>query len=53
MKYNWETDEEFKQRAKEAKKGVCIFYDDNNREFILDLIYDYLDIIDAIKNNKE
>ena len=52
MKYEWETEDEFKQRFKEAKKkGICVFRDDNNREFILDIIYDYLDIVDAIGEN--
>lgn len=49
MKYDWETEEEFKQRVKEAKKkGICVFRDDANREFLLDLIDDYLDVCDAI-----
>lgn len=50
MKYEWETEEEFQKRFKEAKaRGICVFRDDANREFILDLIYDYMDIIDAIE----
>lgn len=49
MKYEWETEEEFEERVREAKKkGICIFRDDNNREFILDIIDDYLDIVDAL-----
>lgn len=49
MKYEWETEEEFKQRCREAKaQGICIFRDDANREFILDIIDDYIDIVEAI-----
>ena len=49
MKYDWETEEEFQQRVKEAKKrGVCVFRDDNNREFILDTIDLYLDIVNSL-----
>lgn len=51
MKYDWETEEEFQQRAKEAKKrGECVFRDDNNREFILDTIDLYLDISDSVRD---
>ena len=49
MKYDWETEEEFQQRVKEAKKrGECVFRDDNNREEILDIIDFYLDIKDSV-----
>lgn len=49
MKYDWETEEEFQQRFKEAKKrGECVFRDDNNREEILDIIDFYLDISDSV-----
>ena len=49
MKYDWETEEEFQKRVKEAKaKGICVFRDDNNREKILDIIDDYIDICDAL-----
>lgn len=49
MKYDWETEEEFQQRFKESKKrGECVFRDDNNREFILDIIDFYLDISDSV-----
>lgn len=49
MKYEWETEEEFLQRVKKAKaEGICVFRDDNNREFILDIIDDYIDIIEAV-----
>ena len=52
MKYDWETEEQFLQRVKEArKKGQCVFRDDNNREMILDIIDDYIDLIDAIEEN--
>lgn len=52
MKYDWETEEEFQKRRKEAKaKGICIFRRDEDREFILDIIYDYMDIIDAVKGS--
>lgn len=56
MKYEYETEEEFTKRVKESKaKGICVFRNDANREMILDLIYDYMDIIDAIGevNNNE
>lgn len=54
MKYEWETEEEFKQRVKEAKKkGICIFRNDADRERILDIIYDYLDVVDAVESIKE
>lgn len=53
MKYEWETEEEFKQRVKEAKKkSICVFRDDNNREFILDLVDDYLDVLEAVESAK-
>ena len=48
MKYKNETEAEFLKRVKEAKaRGECIFRDDDNREFILDLIDGYLDLVDA------
>lgn len=48
MKYEWETEEQFKKRQKEAKaRGECVFRDDTNREMILDLIDDYIDLVDA------
>ncbi len=51
MKLITETEEEFIQRAREAKrKGICIFRDDANREMILDIIDDYLDLVDAINS---
>lgn len=50
MKYEWETEEEFLKRVEEAKKkGICIFRDDANRELILDIIDDYLDLQEAIE----
>jgi len=49
MKYSWETEEQFLQRQKEAKAhGECVFRDDANREKILDLIDNYMDIVDAV-----
>ncbi len=44
-----ETKEDFLKRAKEAKaSGECVFVDDTNREFILDIIDEYMDIIDLL-----
>lgn len=52
MKYEWETEEEFKKRFREAKaQGICIFRDDANREFILDIIDDYIDIVEALEGH--
>jgi hypothetical protein len=49
MKYPEETEEQFVQRVKEArKKGQCVFRDDANMDFILDLIDAYIDIVDAL-----
>ena len=49
MKYTNETEEEFFKRVEEAKaKGICVFRDDNNREFILDIIDDYMDVVDSL-----
>lgn len=54
MKYEWETEEQFLQRVKEARrKGQCVFRNDNNREFILDLIDDYMDIMDSMEGLKD
>lgn len=51
MKYEWETEEQFKKRQKEAKaRGECVFRDDNNREFILDLIDSYIDVVEAVND---
>lgn len=53
MKYEWETEEQFLQRVKEArKKGICVFRDDANREFILDLIDDYIDVYEAVEDER-
>ena len=56
MKHEWETEEQFKKRQKEAKaKGICVFRDDANREMILNLINSYIDIVEAVyeyENNK-
>lgn len=49
MKYEHETEEAFLKRVKEAKaRGECIFRDDNNREFILDIIDEYMDVVDSL-----
>lgn len=46
---NGETEEQFQQRVKEARaRGECVFRDDANREFILDIIDDYIDVVDAV-----
>jgi hypothetical protein len=48
MKYPNETEEEFIARVEDARaKGECVFRDDNNREFILDIIDEYMDLVDA------
>ena len=53
MKYEYESEEEFLKRVKEAKaRGECVFRDDNNREFILDLIDEYMDIADSVLGDK-
>lgn len=53
MKYEWETEEQFIKRQKEAKaRGECVFRDDAEREMILDLIYDYMDIVDAVNEQQ-
>lgn len=54
MKYPYETEEEFIIRVKESRsRGECVFRDDNDREMILDIIDDYLDIVDALQINQE
>lgn len=54
MKYTNETEEEFLKRVKETKaRGECIFRDDNNREFILDLIDEYMDLVDLLLEEKK
>ena len=53
MKYEWETEEEFLQRVKEARKrGECVFRDDANMDFILDLIDAYIDIVESLEEPK-
>lgn len=53
MKYEHEIEEEFLKRVKEAKaRGECVFRDNNNREFILDIIDEYMDIADSILEDK-
>lgn len=54
MKHPHETEEEFLKRQKEAKtRGECVFRDDADREKILDLIDNYMDIADAIIENQK
>lgn len=54
MKYEYETEEEFLKRVKEAKaRGECIFRDDKNREFILDIIDEYIDVVDSLLEDKK
>ena len=49
MKYSYETEEQFLKRVEEAKaQGICVFRDDANREFILDIIDDYMDVVDSL-----
>lgn len=54
MKHHNETEEEFTQRVKENEdKGICVFRDDANREKILDIIDDYMDVVDAVKGEED
>ena len=54
MKYPNETEEEFTKRVKDAKKkGICVFKCDENREFILDIIDDYINILETVSSWKE
>ena len=54
MKYPYETEEEFIIRVKKSRsRGECVFRDDNDREMILDIIDDYLDIVDALGDVNE
>ncbi len=49
MKHPNETEAEFLRRVeKAAEKGEVIFRDDANREFILDIIDDYMDVKNSI-----
>jgi hypothetical protein len=53
MKYAWETEEQFLQRYKEAKRrGECVFRDDNNRELVLDLIDNYIDVVEIVTESR-
>lgn len=53
MKYEWETEEQFLQRVEEARaQGICVFRDDANMDFILDVIDDYIDVVEAVENMK-
>jgi hypothetical protein len=50
MKLPNETEEDFLRRVSDAKaEGICVFRDDDSREFILDIIYHYMDIVDAVR----
>ncbi len=54
MKYPNESEEEFLKRVEEAKaRGECVFRDDNNREFVLDIIDDYVDVLDSLLEDVE
>ena len=54
MKYPYETEEVFIIRVKESRsRGECVFRDDNDREMIVDIIDDYLDIVDALGDVNE
>ena len=49
MKMPDETEEEFLGRQREAKRqGIVVFRNDDNREFILDIIDDYMDVVDSL-----
>lgn len=53
MKYKSESEEEFIKRFEEGKsRGICVFRDDANREFILDIIDEYMDIIDSLSEGE-
>lgn len=53
MKHGYETEEDFEKRVKEnAANGICVFRDDANREFVLDIIDDYIDILDAVNGDE-
>ena len=53
MKYAWETEDQFLKRQKEAAaRGECVFRDDAEREMILDLIYNYMDVVDAVNEDR-
>lgn len=54
MKYEWETEEQFLKRQKESRaRGECVFRNDADREFILDIIDDYVDIVDTVIEDKK
>lgn len=51
MKLPNETEDEFLARFHEWKRqGMCLFRDDANREFILDLIDAYIDVKEALSD---
>ena len=44
-----QTEEEFERRCEEsATEGICVFRDDNNREFILDIIEEYVMLLNMV-----
>lgn len=54
MKRPDETEEEFQARVQEAKsKGICIFRNDQNREMILDIIDTYIDVYEAVYDDRK
>jgi hypothetical protein len=54
MKYQNESEEEFLKRVKEAKaRGECVFRNDANRELILDIIDEYMDLVDSLPEEKK
>ena len=54
MKYPHETEEQFLDRVEEAQlRGECVFRTDNNREFILDIIDDYMDVVDSLEGENQ
>lgn len=49
MKLPTETEEEFICRQLDARrKGIVIFRDDSDREFLLDVIEDYINLMTAL-----
>lgn len=53
MKLSNETEQEFLVRFYEWKRqGKCLFREDANREFILDLIDAYIDVKEALFDAK-
>lgn len=49
MKLPTETEEEFISRQQDARrKGIVVFWDDSDREFLLDVIEDYITLMTAL-----